>query len=100
MTREEAKNFLFKKIKSYSEKIETNKELVDLIKVDELIDRIYNDFENRVCRNCKYDFCGCAIQDIILNYEDEHGLELSNFNDFGCIKFERKEDEQDNQKNS
>jgi len=92
MTRKEASNFLYKKMRSYSGKIETNKELVDLVEVDELISQIYNDFENRLCKNCKWKHKG--------QYEDEFwcvnpknsiiaedGMFVTE--DFGCNRFER-----------
>lgn len=70
MTREEAKELL-KKDNRYG--------------IDWIIDDIYDDFESRVCENCKHKTnreCNTII--------DYFGK------DFGCNKFERKEDESDN----
>jgi len=62
----------------------------------DIIHLIYDDFESRICMNCKYDFCGCSIQDMIMNFTDKHNLEQIDFSDFGCNRFERKDDEQNN----
>ena len=54
----------------------------------DLIDRIYDDFESRICKNCKYYNNGnCPILQgasvkYVLDWLDET---------FGCNKFERKE---------
>jgi hypothetical protein len=53
--------------------------------IDKLLNEIYNDFESRTCSNCKFDDCGCSVQDSI-NRVEEEPIDFSNF---GCIKFQR-----------
>lgn len=84
MTREEAKDSLFR----FIERDMTMKN----ISFEIAIDAIYDDFESRICENCKYSsviqgtdrlFCGC-----------DEAEQLPTVNkDFGCNKFERKTDE-------
>ena len=47
------------------------------------VDRIYDDFEQRTCENCKYDSYGCSVQDSILQVDPE-----AIFTTFGCNGFE------------
>jgi hypothetical protein len=54
------------------------------VDVDNLIHKIYDDFENRTCSTCKFDNCGCSVQDSIYRAEQDI-VDLSNF---GCIKWE------------
>ncbi len=87
MTREEAK-----KIADLS--ISTIKRYSDLTKrFNGLIDEIYDDFESRVCENCKYfDFPYPKRIRGLCTKETEDVDELVK-KDFGCIHFERREDE-------
>lgn len=52
---------------------------------DKFIDAIYDSFEQRLCDNCSFDYCGCSIQDSILQIEPE-----ATFTTFGCNSFEPK----------
>lgn len=50
------------------------------------IDKIYDDFENRLCETCRYNYRGCGIQDSIIRR-----LTVDpNFKTFGCNKWESK----------
>ena len=53
---------------------------------DELIDAIYDSFEQQLCNNCIFDYCGCSVQDSILQIEP-----TATFDTFGCNSFESKE---------
>jgi len=59
----------------------------------DVINEIFDDLESRTCKNCKYNFCGCSIQDMILEFKDKYGIEPLNFDDFGCNRFEKKKKE-------
>jgi len=50
------------------------------------IDIVYDDFESRVCKSCKYDYCGCSVQDSLLHFTPSADLDT-----FGCNKFKPKE---------
>ena len=39
----------------------------------------------RLCDNCRFDYCGCSIQDNILQIEPE-----ASFETFGCTEFKPK----------
>ena len=52
-----------------------------------LIDKIYDDFESRVCENCKHH------KYIEKSYRMCNKLEIATSSDFGCNRFERREDE-------
>jgi len=86
MTREKAKQLFIR-----------NKNINTLSKINgiEIIDKIFDDFENRICRNCKWfyideDFnrpitrckLGCAEEIIGAGFQKVSEL-------FGCNKFER-----------
>jgi len=85
MTREEAKmrlkNFYLKKL-PYCD-------MEDIIKIEwysELIDEIYNDFDNRICKNCIYfkkqknlSVCSNVLSRVNLTEET-----------FGCNKFKKR----------
>ncbi len=93
MTRKKALNFLYKKIKSYSGKIETNKKLIDLARVDKLINQIYDDFENRTCGNCKYykeegSYCENEENEVF-EFDNYKKMKIPDWK-FGCNRFERK----------
>lgn len=47
------------------------------------VDRIYDDFTEQICSNCKHDGCGCSVQDSILQIDPE-----ATFTTFGCNSFE------------
>lgn len=58
------------------------------IRVRHLIDKIYDDFQSRTCKNCKEQSKdeGCPI------YYEAYNLHFAeDSKDFGCLKFERKE---------
>lgn len=52
---------------------------------DKFINAIYDSFEQRLCDNCNFDYCGCSIQDSILQVDPE-----ATFTTFGCNSFEPK----------
>lgn len=64
---------------------------------EKVIDEIYDSFESRTCENCKhwsmeYTNLGICLKDV----DTENIPDLSDFctvGDFGCNRFERKEDE-------
>ena len=79
MDREEAKNKIHKIMKF------TNKELNK--EYDDVIDEIYDDFENRICANCTYFndgnckiFCGARAKYVSDDLD----------NTFSCNKFKRR----------
>ena len=84
MTRKEVSKRCKEIFNKYNEKKD-----IELLIVSLLAD-IYNDFESGVCKNCKHNFCGCSIQDMILEFKNKYGIESSDFDNFGCNKFERK----------
>ena len=43
------------------------------------------ELENRSCENCKYDWCGCSVQDSILIVDNDAKFDL-----FCCNKWEAK----------
>ena len=88
MTREEA----FENLDALAKSI--NGELVDYSDADHLIEAIYDDFENKVCENCKYfeDTTNCRHPyNKQYYYCDgrESGMPMSVSKDFGCNLFER-----------
>ena len=44
---------------------------------------IHDSFEQQICDNCRYDYCGCSVQDLILQVDPE-----ATFTTFGCNRFE------------
>ena len=67
---------------------------LDLI---EVIDMIYDDFESRVCENCKYAEkiigCPCCHHGFMCKNKSVimyHAESMRVSSDFGCNKFERK----------
>lgn len=59
--------------------------VANVAQVESVIDTIYSSFEQRLCDNCSFDYCGCSIQDSILQIEPE-----ATFTTFGCNSFEPK----------
>ena len=60
---------------------------------EHIIDKIFDDFESRVCKNCKYNNKMCTYQESIKVYckvtrGEDYGCD---FDDFGCNRFERTE---------
>lgn len=68
------------------------------VDVPRLINRIYNDFESRVCENCKYNMYrySNAMIECNLDIHQHIGSEYNDF-DFGCNYFERKKEKQRNE---
>jgi hypothetical protein len=64
-------------------KLQNNKS--SILELEFFINKIYDDFENKSCDNCKYDFCGCDIQDSLIRSHND-----DNFSDFCCNKWESK----------
>ena len=63
--------------------------------VEELIDKIYDDFESKICKNCKY-FKGTGMIANCSNLEVgkmNGGAFIDVDENFGCNKFERRENE-------
>ena len=95
MTREEAKKLFWKKGGVFEKTFIYCLDKVLKLpyrggEIDVFIDKIYNDFESRVCGNCEhfnspYETCrlGCASCATTKKVRE----------DFGCNKFKRKKDE-------
>ena len=41
----------------------------------------------RTCDSCKYDGCGCSVQDTIYRCDEFDGRPISDLDDFGCNKW-------------
>ena len=52
------------------------------ILVDLVVLEINQALSKRVCDNCKFDYCGCSVQDSILRADPE-----ATFTTFGCNSF-------------
>lgn len=50
--------------------------------LNEATDRAYNAFEQQTCANCIHDYCGCSVQDSILQVDPD-----ATFDTFGCNSF-------------
>ena len=60
---------------------------------DTLVDRIFDDFESRVCYNCKFSEKSTINSELIFcMHYDLYMFDDSIPKDFGCNKFERKTD--------
>ena len=70
---------------------ETKQKLLSLMPAERfiVIDDIYNDFESRVCGNCKYFYTPEGTESFGLCNKFKTLTE----SDFGCNRFERREDE-------
>lgn len=76
MTQETAKRELFCAMMSIS--------IGSMIDMNyDLVDRIYDSFEQQLCGNCKHDGYGCSVQDSILRADPD-----ATFTTFGCNSFE------------
>ena len=51
-----------------------------------LFNKVFDNFELRICDNCKHDYCGCSVQDSILQANPE-----ATFTTFGCNSFTSKD---------
>ena len=60
--------------------------VANIPQVESVIDSIYDSFEQRLCNNCTFDYCGCSVQDSILQIDPN-----ATFDTFGCNSFESKE---------
>jgi len=87
MTREEVKEKMFYELRFIKTRPQEYKNII------KVIDVIFDDFESRVCKNCKYDWCGCDVQNAIFRISELNDMEMPNLDDFGCNKFERKEND-------
>ena len=84
MTREEA----YKRVNAFFDKGELDSRLDNSLLI-ELIDDIFDDFENRNCKNCKWFDCErCVFMKNYLMNADECFLVDE---DFGCNRFEKLE---------
>ena len=52
------------------------------ILVDLALSEINQALSKQVCDNCKFDYCGCSVQDSILRVDPE-----ATFTTFGCNSF-------------
>ena len=52
-----------------------------------IVNSMFDDFESRACKNCKHH------KDIGKSYRTCYEIELNTSDDFGCVLFERKEDD-------
>ncbi len=59
-------------------------------KVYEIVNEIFDDFENRICRNCKYFIK--TKRELLCSNPVNYDYIITNKN-FGCNRFERKENE-------
>jgi len=88
MTREEAEEEWYQYVEdntvNYTLSSQTVKNMFDFIQ------EIYDNFESRTCKNCKFDWCGCDIRDAIFRISKLDDVEMPNLDDFGCNRFERK----------
>ena len=66
----------------------------DFNNIRKLINKIYDDFESRVCKNCKY-FVECNDGYHYCNNINNTGLNGIITPDFGCNRFEKKENKND-----
>lgn len=83
LTRQAAKqSIVYDKAQKYS----YDSFVANIPQVASLIDAIYDSVEQRLCDNCTFDFCGCSVQDSILQIEPN-----ATFDTFGCNSFESKE---------
>lgn len=57
--------------------------------VEELIDKIFNDFESRTCENCKHFTFMSRANSYICSSLDNQSVKWID-KDFGCNKFERR----------
>jgi len=64
---------------------------------NEVIDKIYDEFESRICKNCKYYSSNELLRGICKNFQlklKTLGLHfVPQSEDFGCNKFEKKAEE-------
>ena len=80
ITRETAKqSIIHDKASEYSH----DSFVANIDQVAYLIDAVYDSFEQRICNNCYFNYCGCSIQDSILICDA-----WATFDTFGCNKFE------------
>lgn len=79
MTIEEAKREILKEAPDLGDTLSNTTVL-------KLLDKINEDLQSRVCKNCRFDYCGCSVQDSIINTAEI----LPNLDYFGCKSFERK----------
>lgn len=67
--------------------------VVGLGHIRTILKRIYQDFENKSCNNCGFDY-RCSIQDSIIQGHESTGLDISKdfiINPFYCNRYEAKE---------
>jgi len=106
MTREEAKREFWKKNGVFERLFEYCFDRVLKLPykgrvIDIFIDKIYDDIESRTCKNCIYynpETNLCLNQD--LQNKELGVLFMPPSKSFGCNKFKRKVDEQDNQEDN
>ena len=72
----------------------------DFNNIKKLINKIYDDFENKVCKNCKFHKSGYCYQPDIcywIGSSSKEGVYVDYLylKNFGCNRFERREDEED-----
>ena len=57
--------------------------VANIAQVASLIDTVYDSFEQHICNNCTFDYCGCSVQDSILRCDPN-----ATFDTFGCSSFQ------------
>ena len=68
-------------------------EMIGRIEAEELVDRIYDDFDSRTCSNCKFNYdiengdLACANEYMIAEFNTYPQFPLVVEGDFGCVKF-------------
>ena len=60
----------------------------DTLDGDEKVEAAIKYFENRICETCKFDGCGCSVQDDIWRLADLDDRDLPDLDNFGCNKWE------------
>ena len=98
MTREEAKKLINKKLTQIITGTLLPNLTIENSELSDIVDEIYDDFESRVCKNCKYaekhengDEHKCEILMATTQEEAKKLIEVG----FGCNRFERRGNERD-----
>jgi len=68
---------IFKHLKNLGLEPATYREQVIAVDTFELLKK------HQICDNCRHDYCGCSVQDSILQIDPK-----ANFTTFGCNSFE------------
>lgn len=55
-----------------------------------IINELIDEHEQEICMNCKFDWCGCSIQDSIWAFHKSENSAPINLDNFGCTQFKCK----------